>query len=115
VIAIALRDRPFYGKNGGITISGGEPAAQPEFANAILMGAKEKGLSTCIQTCGMGINKLDIKLCDYIYYDIKAINRDRHHELTGTDNNIILDSLAKIASVCPEKITSYCYRQRTYR
>lgn len=105
VIAVALRDRPFYGKSGGITISGGEPAEQPEFANAILMGAKEAGLSTCVQTCGAGINKLDIELCDYIYYDIKTMDRERHLELAGTENKAILDSLAKIASVCPEKIT----------
>jgi pyruvate formate lyase activating enzyme len=73
-------------------------------ANSILAGAKDSGLSTCIQTCGLGIEKIDISLCDYIYYDLKTMNNLQHIEITGAGKDVILNQLAKLAAVCPEKI-----------
>ena len=46
------KDRAFYGSTGGMTLSGGEPMGQPDFALALLEGAKKQGVTTCIETCG---------------------------------------------------------------
>lgn len=53
VVAEAERDRTFFETSGGgITLSGGDPLFQPAFAEAILRLAKERGLSTCLETSG---------------------------------------------------------------
>ena len=58
VIAEAEKDKPFYSSGGiaegGITISGGEPAAQAEFSLELIRLAQEKGIDTAIETCGCG-------------------------------------------------------------
>lgn len=104
-VETAARDRAFYGSVGGITLSGGEPAFQPEFADAVLSAAKEAALTTCVQTCGVGFDKIDVGLCDYIYYDIKTVDPALHKKLTGRGNRDILKNLAALASLCPEKLT----------
>ena len=52
VVEFALRDRRYYGKGGGVTLSGGEPMCQPEFAAAILQKLKREGIHTALETNG---------------------------------------------------------------
>lgn len=52
VVAFALRDRRYYGKNGGVTLSGGEPMCQPEFTAAVLRELKQAGIHTALETNG---------------------------------------------------------------
>ena len=104
VIHEALKDKAFYGKKGGITLSGGEPMTQPEFANSILKTAKDKKLTTCVETCGIGTEKLDMELCDYIYYDIKTSDSQLHKKLTGMDNGKIISNLINLSETDPSKI-----------
>jgi len=55
VLEEVLKDRPFYDQSGGgMTLSGGEPMAQPAFSLALLRGARAHGLHTCMETCGFG-------------------------------------------------------------
>lgn len=84
-------------KSGGITATGGEPLAQPEFLAELFSLAKSKGVHTCLDTSAGVYNpdnheKIDdaLKYTDLVMLDIKHIDSDRHKWLTGTGNEHIL-------------------------
>ncbi len=94
------KDIPFYNQSGGgLTLSGGEPAAQPEFALALLKAAKEKGINTALDTSGYQSWPVLEKILDhtdYVLYDLKHLNREKHIDFTGVSNDLILENLEKI-------------------
>lgn len=100
VLEIIQQDALFYlSSGGGVTLGGGEVTAQPEFAANLLMECKRLGIHTAIETCGY--TKLDSLLMiaqftDLFLYDIKQIDSERHHELTGVRNERILDNLTEL-------------------
>lgn len=84
-------------RSGGITATGGEPLAQPEFLAELFRLAKEKGVHTCLDTSGCVYSpesheKIDeaLKYTDLVMLDIKHIDNDCHKELTGRENRNIL-------------------------
>ena len=93
------RNRSFY-KNGGLTVTGGEPLLQVDFLIDLFTLAKERDIHTCIDTSGITYNpkntayieKLDklMGLTDLVMLDIKHIDPDKHLELTKQPNNGIL-------------------------
>lgn len=97
VIEIVERDRVYYEKSGGgLTISGGEPLAQPDFAQAVLRLAKERGIHTCLDTSGaVHPRRLQAVLpyVDLFLFDYKVTEPDLHKELTGVSNELILENL----------------------
>jgi pyruvate formate lyase activating enzyme len=103
VIAEALKDKRFYEKSGGgLTISGGEPLAQPEFTAEILMKSHEHNVDTAIETSGyaswrtlQGI----LRFTDLVLYDLKHMDCKRHQELTGVSNARILDNIRRAAKL----------------
>jgi len=102
VLDIVLRDAGYYQhSDGGLTLSGGEPLAQAHFAEALLMEAKRKGLSTAIETSGYAewsaFDKA-LKRTDLVLYDLKHIDSTRHREATGVSNDLILANLKKTLS-----------------
>ena len=96
VIATALRDRPFYGQAGGVTISGGEPFMQPAFLLAVLEAAKEHGLHTAIETSGAA-KESDLLAAaaytDLFLFDIKGIPGETHRRYVGCDGQSLHDNL----------------------
>ena len=97
ILTVAEKDRAFYGENGGITLSGGEPLWQKESTLALLSAAKEKGLHTVMETCGYGdsdILKKVIPFVDLFLWDIKDTDPARHKQYTGATNEKILKNLA---------------------
>jgi pyruvate formate lyase activating enzyme len=95
------RDKPFFKKSGGgITISGGECLTQPDFAAALLKQCKEEEVNTAVDTCGYvpweNIEKV-LPYSDLFLYDIKQMDSDKHKELTGVPNELILENAVKIA------------------
>jgi len=96
------QDRAFYNRSGGgVTIGGGEPLAQFEFVSELLRRCREKFLHTAIETCGHvpweHLEKVSAYL-DLIYYDIKHLNPERHKDLTGVSNKLILSNARKVLS-----------------
>jgi len=93
------RNEPFY-KNGGITVTGGEPLMQIDFLIDLFTLAKEKNIHTCIDTSGIAFNpdnaplmeKFDklMTLTDLVMLDIKHIDPQKHKELTLQPNTNIL-------------------------
>ena len=102
IISEALRDAPFYEDGGGLTLSGGEPTAQPNFAEAILRLAKAEYLNTAIETTGNASWEILEKLLPYLdlwLYDLKHMDSRTHRQHTGLGNELILSNLRKLAAM----------------
>ena len=106
ILKRALRFKPYWGKDGGITISGGEPLLQIDFVIELFKKAKELGINTCIDTAGNPFTKEEpffskfeelMKYTDLLLLDLKEINPPRHKDLTGFDNSNIIE-MAKYLS-----------------
>lgn len=95
-----MADHPFYETSGGgVTLSGGEPALQPEFAVGILKECKEEGIHTAIETCAnvpWSFLENLVSLADLIMMDLKHLDDRRHREVTGASNQRILENAKKI-------------------
>jgi len=93
------QDEPFYrNSNGGVTLSGGEPLYQPEFALRLLKECKEKSLNTALDTCGYAsweILQGVLAYTDLILFDLKHLDPEMHRQGTGVGNAVILDNLKK--------------------
>lgn len=106
ILKRALRFKPYWGKDGGITISGGEPLLQIDFVIELFKKAKELGINTCIDTAGNPFTKEEpffskfeelMKYTNLLLLDLKEINPARHKDLTGFDNSNIIE-MAKYLS-----------------
>ncbi len=98
-------DSVFYSRSGGgLTLSGGEPMHQAEFANAILKEAKRRRVNTAMETCGF-CGWDDLKeacgLLDTLLYDLKSMDPEKHRALTGVTNELILENLRKVRETFP--------------
>jgi pyruvate formate lyase activating enzyme len=106
VISEIEKDSLFYwNSGGGVTLSGGDPTMQPEFAGQILKGCHEVGIHTAMETSGYIkwkiLNEI-LKCLDFIYVDIKHASTGEHLNLTGRENNIIIDNLKSIVTYYPK-------------
>lgn len=100
IIKKALRYRPYWKDEGGITVSGGEPLLQIDFLTELFQKAKKEGITTCIDTAGQPFTFSEpfyskflelMKVTDTILLDIKHIDNDEHIKLTGKSNENILE------------------------
>ncbi|HBB15833.1 MAG TPA: glycyl-radical enzyme activating protein [Syntrophus sp. (in: bacteria)] len=108
VIREVLKDAKFYeNSGGGVTLSGGEPLAQPEFARLLFKGCKQAELHTTLDTCGWApwpdIEKL-LEVVDLVLFDIKHLDASMHREAAGHDNLLILENARKISKLKPMRI-----------
>jgi glycyl-radical enzyme activating protein len=90
-----LRDRVFFGKEGGVTLSGGEALAQPEFAREVLALCKAAGADTAVETSLFASRRsLEqiLPVTDHFLADIKVLDRERHCRFTGGSNEPILQN-----------------------
>ncbi len=107
VIKKVKADEAFYSRSGGgLTLSGGEPLLQPEFAVALLERAKEEGLETAIETTGCSEwekARPVFERLDFIFYDIKLFSSELHEKNTGVPNRLILENFAHLCEEFPDK------------
>lgn len=90
------KDDIFFGKDGGVTFSGGEPFMQFDFMYELLKKCKEKGYSVCIETSGFTTADNIIKAAEYtdcFLYDCKETNAHNHKKYVGSDNKRIVENL----------------------
>lgn len=90
IVRKAERYRSYFGENGGITLSGGEPLLQPEFAKEIFLACRQKGINTCLDTSGSILNDNIKELLEYtdrVLLDIKYADDKlyRNHVGCGID------------------------------
>lgn len=90
------KDISFYGNNGGVTLSGGEPFSQGQAIIELLKACKRRGINTAVETCGytnFERIKLAMEYVDMFLYDVKDTDEIRHKKYTGVSNKLILDNL----------------------
>lgn len=104
----AERYRSYWGSEGGITVSGGEPLLQLDFLIDLFTKAKERGIHTCIDTAGepfsrdpdwFGRFQKLMQVTDILLMDIKHIDRKKHIGLTGKPNDNILDMFRYLSDI----------------
>ena len=108
LIEQALRYKTYWGKKGGITVSGGEPLVQIDFLIELCRKAKEKGIHIAIDTSGQLFNRTGaffdkfnelMKYVDLVLLDIKHIDSEKHKWLTGKPNEAILDCARYLSEI----------------
>lgn len=95
--AEASRFSEYFGKTGGVTLSGGEPLLQTEFCTAYFSLCKENGLSTCLDTSGCVLNdatKSLLAVTDRVLLDVKYSTDDEYRRYVGCFLSPVLDFLA---------------------
>ncbi|MDR2111445.1 MAG: glycyl-radical enzyme activating protein [Spirochaetaceae bacterium] len=95
-----LKDRAYFGAEGGITLSGGEALMQGEAAAALAKSLKAAGISVAVDTAGCydyRVMEAMLPHIDLVLYDIKIFDAALHKRLVGTDNLIILENYRKLA------------------
>ena len=95
------KDRGYYARSGGgITLSGGECMAQPDFAEALLIACHNYGFTTAIETTAFADRSVVERLIphvDYVLMDIKHMDASKHKSFTGQSNEKILANAQWIA------------------
>ena len=91
-----MLDKPYYSDNGGVTVSGGEPLAQPEFTLALLKKCRENHIHTAIETCLYIYHEEIFKHCDLIMADLKIWDEEKHKQYTGVSNKSIIENFKKL-------------------
>jgi len=97
VISDVMRDKIFYEtSSGGVTLSGGEPLYQFDFAYELVKKSKENGLHTCIETSGFTSHERIMKISEYtdmFLFDYKISDSEQHKKYCGVSNDVILSNL----------------------
>ncbi|ABA88196.1 1,2-ethanediol dehydratase-activating enzyme, putative [Syntrophotalea carbinolica DSM 2380] len=97
VVKVVMEDQFFYmTSGGGVTIGGGEPTFQHDFAAAILKQCRLNGVHTAMETCGQAsweTYELLAEHVDLFLFDLKHADSDLHKKFTGVGNERILQNL----------------------
>lgn len=97
ILEQAVSMKPFFGRRGGITFSGGEPTMQAEALIPLFRQLKEAGIHICVDTNGGVWNshvEEMLRLADLVLLDVKEINVERHRHITGRSNEQTLRTAA---------------------
>ncbi len=100
VLKEILRDVEFYkNSGGGLTLSGGEILAHADEAVHLAEMVRKDGISVAIETSGYGnfedLHKLE-KVCDYILFDLKCMDEEKHKKFIGQYPYKIWNNLSRL-------------------
>ena len=99
LVKYTLRDRDFYGTDGGVTFSGGEPLLQAAFVKECADMLRTHGIHTAVDTCGcvpFEAFETVMPATNLFLYDLKAASCQVHEWATGTGNQKILENLRRL-------------------
>ncbi len=105
VLARALRYRPYWGAEGGVTASGGEPLMQAEAVAELFRKTRAAGATTCLDTAAGCFDRSDpaqvalFRETDTVLLDLKLFDAAAHRALTGADNAPVLDCARYLAEI----------------
>lgn len=101
IVRMAVSQKAFFGKRGGVTFSGGEPTFQAKALIPLCRRLKEEGIHICLDSNGglwnEAVEEL-LQLVDLVLLDVKQFNPDRHRNLTGRSNEQTLRTAAWLES-----------------
>ncbi len=101
VVDEVAKDAVFHEESrGGVTFSGGEPLAQPEFLEEMLRECRTRGIHATVDTCGFVPPDTLMRvraLSDLFLFDLKVMDPKKHARLTGESNALILENLKRLA------------------
>ena len=101
VVDTVERYKSYFGKDGGITVSGGEPLLQTEFVRELFILCREKGINTCLDTSGSVINDEVLSLldvCHRVLLDIKYTDDESYKKHVGCSLSKPLEFLELLQS-----------------
>ena len=102
------RYKPYYGSDGGVTFSGGEPVLQADCITECARLLKKENINICLDTSGVGSNYLELlDYLDLIILDIKGITENGYKKITGANMN----GFQKFLSVCQDRNKPLWLRQ----
>lgn len=90
ILRMAINQKPYFGRRGGITFSGGEPTVQAAALVPLFKDLHEAGIHICLDTNGAVWNdevEQLLWLTDLVLLDVKHIDHERHKHITGRDND----------------------------
>ncbi len=96
----AMREKRFYGTNGGVTCSGGEPMLQAGFLERFLCKLKENGIHTAVDTAGCvpwTYYERVLPYTDLFLVDYKTADEQKHKEYTGVSRSLIAENLRRFS------------------
>lgn len=109
LVKTILKYKNYFGDNGGVTFSGGEPLTQRDFLLETLKLCKKEKIHTCLDTSGVGKNYEEIlPYVDLVIMDIKALEKDKYKEITGYNN---IDISLKFLDECQKQNKKMWLRQ----
>lgn len=100
LLRILNRDRDYWGINGGVTFTGGEPLSQPEFLMTMLRLCRAGNIHTGIETSAFARTDVFLacmELLDFVFIDLKHMDGNKHKAFTGADNGLIKENIAALA------------------
>lgn len=107
IMKIVQRDRPYFRNDGGVTLSGGDPFVQSDFALEILKACHSEYVHTAVESSmflHFDLLEKYIPYIDFYLCDIKHMDSEKHKELTGVPNELILHNIAKLAKIDSSKV-----------
>lgn len=95
IVDFIKKYKNYFGTDGGVTFSGGEPLYQPEFLLETLKLCKEENIHTCLDTSGVYTTYLNeiLQYTDLVILDIKAIEEIKYKQMTGHSITTFLEFL----------------------
>ena len=101
-----MKDRAYWGSEGGVTLSGGEVTLQWKGALSLLQKLKDAGVNTAVDTCGFTqwetLERL-LPVTDVFLYDLKLFDDELHKRYTGQSNALILSNFERLTEACRQK------------
>lgn len=96
-----MRFKPYYGTDGGVTFSGGEPLLQKEFLTEVLALCKSRGIHTCLDTAGAGCGGYEeiLKNTDLVLLDVKHYTPEGYKAITGQSMDAYAEFLETVQSM----------------
>lgn len=101
IIQKAVRFKEYFGENGGVTVSGGEPLLQADFVKEVFELCHKAGINTCLDTSGCVLNdgvKELLKVTDRVLLDVKYTAAEDYRSYVGCELHSVLDFLEYLDS-----------------
>lgn len=100
--------KPYFGKDGGVTVSGGEPLLQQQFVQELFALCKKGNIHTCLDTSGsVKVESTVLDYTDLVILDVKELNSAKYKDLVGLED----DNFHQFVQLCQQKSKKMWLRQ----